>query len=90
MQNQKQVTTKSTKGAKVIKAKSKAGDHEGHEEHEGGQGKTKSEKSGTKMARSFGRVDKRQRIHLFRSEWRMRCRLSTLRKNQFERNLRLS
>ena len=48
-------------------AKSKAGNHEEHEGHEGDQGKIKSEKPGTKdtqMARSFGRVDKRQRIHL--------------------------
>jgi len=66
-QNQKQVTTKSTKNTKVVEAKSKAGHHEGHEEHEGGRGKIESEKPGTKdtqMARSFGRVDKRQRIHL--------------------------
>src|SRR6056297_4253334 len=48
-------------------AKSKAGHHEGHEGHEGDRGKIKSEKPGTKdtqMALSYGRVDKRQRIHL--------------------------
>src|SRR6056297_3469695 len=81
-QNQKQVTTKSTKNTKVVEAKSTAGHHEGHEGHEGEQRKIKSEKPGTKdtqMARSFGRVDKRQRIHHSdRKRW-MRCRLSTLR-----------